>query len=254
MRTQLPDADALGESIGSADACALVLLPFEQPVASATTHTNVAAAGIAGGSRDFIMVRTYRAPVPCACAARPAHGMHVHWAHASRRALVTLCVITLVACGSNSSSRNTTQSAGEGMATAAPSSLAARAQTADASKSANLPIYSGATKQAMPAGFNTAMSSCGRKIAVVSTYKVDADAQTVANWYKSRLPGGSVINMMHDSESSAADDTNIRREKHRRRQDRNWFRNVRSTADSGVHCFGTTGDRHRCRRETGCGG
>ena len=68
--------------------------------------------------------------------------------------------------------------------------LTAAAAAAPAS-SADLVLYPGATK--LPRQMSTSIAFCGTKMTVVGYRLPDVNAQTVAAWYKSRIPGAITV-------------------------------------------------------------
>jgi len=121
-------------------------------------------------------------------------------------ALAALCIVAVSACGSNSSSTKTAQS-GDESASSAPGVTATAPTSGDETSATNLPIYPSATKQAVPAALGTT-SHCGHTMKM-TMYQTAADGQTVADWYKGRLPGASVIDMSGELGGGAAAGKNI---------------------------------------------
>lgn len=96
---------------------------------------------------------------------------------------VVLCLVVAVAGCSASSSQNVRASA--------PAASAAAANAQPAAAEAPLDVYPGATK--LPTQMNAPMSFCGTKMTTVVYRVKDANAQTVAAWYASHVPGGITI-------------------------------------------------------------
>ncbi len=98
-----------------------------------------------------------------------------------------LLALSLVAIAAGCSSSTSGQSQRAPSAPAATSAAASTAKDAPAAPAA-LDVYPGATK--LRTQMHGSMSFCGTRMTTIVYSVRDADAQTVAVWYASHIPGG----------------------------------------------------------------
>jgi hypothetical protein len=120
--------------------------------------------------------------------------------------LMTAFGAILGGCGSHSASTDQAQptaAADNGATTAAATSAPQDATPVAAAAAGTIPVYPGAKQQPMPAGV-TIPSMCGHKV-TISSYDVAVSGKTVAAWYKDHVPGGLVLDVSGDADSSTKD-------------------------------------------------
>lgn len=102
--------------------------------------------------------------------------------------------VALLATGCSGSHGNATQSQASAQA---PQEAPSAASAAGGTVASNLPIYPDATK--LREQMHGPMKMCGTKMSTTVYSVADADATTVAKWYKDRIPNSTQISTSTDS-------------------------------------------------------
>ncbi|HEY5426877.1 MAG TPA: hypothetical protein VIJ77_10025 [Candidatus Tumulicola sp.] len=118
--------------------------------------------------------------------------------HTNRATLAAMLFLAAAGCSGSHGSAGRSQTTAQKPADA-PSGASAPAET-NGSVASNLPIYPGATK--MPHQMNEAMKVCGTSMSMTTYSAKDAEATSVAKWYKDRIANAVQITMGPDSNSA----------------------------------------------------